>query len=297
MRFVIVTGMSGAGKSTALKMLEDMEYFCVDNLPVPLLDKFAQLVRDGGSGDINKVALGVDIRSGMAFGELEQALERLSVPGFEPEILFLDADDKTLVKRYKETRRSHPLSGKGRVDEGIRKEREYLKFLRKSADYILDTSQLLTRELKAELEKIFVDNQSFQNMIITVLSFGFKYGIPSDSDLVFDVRFLPNPYYIDELRPLSGNDKPVSDYVMNCEASRIFLDKLADMVSFLIPNYILEGKNQLVVSIGCTGGKHRSVTLANALYQRLEQSEEYGVRIEHRDIGKDAIRKKMNEVR
>ena len=196
MRFVIVTGMSGAGKSTALKMLEDMEYFCVDNLPVPLLDKFAQLVRDGGSGDINKVALGVDIRSGMAFGELEQALERLRVPGFEPEILFLDADDKTLVKRYKETRRSHPLSGKGRVDEGIRKEREYLKFLRKSADYILDTSQLLTRELKAELEKIFVDNQSFQNMIITVLSFGFKYGIPEDADLVFDLRFIPNPYYI-----------------------------------------------------------------------------------------------------
>ena len=169
--------------------------------------------------------------------------------------------------------------------------------MKEHADYILDSSQLLTRELKAELDKIFVKNLGFKNLMITVLSFGFKYGIPSDSDLVFDVRFLPNPYYIDELRPLSGNDKPVSDYVMNCEASRIFLDKLADMVSFLIPNYILEGKNQLVVSIGCTGGKHRSVTLANALYQRLEQSEEYGVRIEHRDIGKDAIRKKMNEVR
>ena len=174
---------------------------------------------------------------------------------------------------------------------------ESVLYLKEHADYILDSSQLLTRELKAELDKIFVKNLGFKNLMITVLSFGFKYGIPSDSDLVFDVRFLPNPYYIDELRPLSGNDKPVSDYVMNCEASRIFLDKLADMVSFLIPNYILEGKNQLVVSIGCTGGKHRSVTLANALYQRLEQSEEYGVRIEHRDIGKDAIRKKMNEVR
>ena len=290
MRFVSVTGMSGAGKSTALKMLEDMEYFCVDNLPVPLLDKFAQLVRDGGSGDINKVALGVDIRSGMAFGELEQALERLRVPGFEPEILFLDADDKTLVKRYKETRRSHPLSGKGRVDEGIRKEREYLKFLRKSADYILDTSQLLTRELKAELEKIFVDNQSFQNMIITVLSFGFKYGIPEDADLVFDVRFLPNPYYIEELRPQTGNNPPVRDYVMRSELAHIFSDKLEDMMRFLIPNYISEGKSQLVIGIGCTGGKHRSVTLANELYNRLNKNGEYGVRIEHRDIEKDAKR-------
>lgn len=290
MRFVIVTGMSGAGKSTALKMLEDMEYFCVDNLPVPLLDKFAQLVRDGGSGDINKVALGVDIRSGMAFGELEQALERLSAPGFEPEILFLDADDKTLVKRYKETRRSHPLSGKGRVDEGIKKEREYLKFLRKSADYILDTSQLLTRELKAELEKIFVDNQSFQNMIITVLSFGFKYGIPEDADLVFDVRFLPNPYYIEELRPLTGNNPPVRDYVMGFELAHVFSDKLEDMLRFLIPNYISEGKSQLIIGIGCTGGKHRSVTLANELYNRLKKDGEYGVRIEHRDIEKDAKR-------
>ena len=171
--------------------------------------------------------------------------------------------------------------------------------VRSVSDSFKDKQDLLfeNEELKAELDKIFVKNLGFKNLMITVLSFGFKYGIPSDSDLVFDVRFLPNPYYIDELRPLSGNDKPVSDYVMNCEASRIFLDKLADMVSFLIPNYILEGKNQLVVSIGCTGGKHRSVTLANALYQRLEQSEEYGVRIEHRDIGKDAIRKKMNEVR
>ena len=268
MRFVIVTGMSGAGKSTALKILEDAGYFCVDNLPIPLLEKFAQFIVEGNSGSIQKVALGVDVRSG---GGMEGV--------------------------HKQPRRTHPLAGSGRVENGIREERRRLKYLKEHADYILDSSQLLTRELKAELDKIFVKNLGFKNLMITVLSFGFKYGIPSDSDLVFDVRFLPNPYYIDELRPLSGNDKPVSDYVMNCEASRIFLDKLADMVSFLIPNYILEGKNQLVVSIGCTGGKHRSVTLANALYQRLEQSEEYGVRIEHRDIGKDAIRKKMNEVR
>lgn len=297
MRFVIVTGMSGAGKSTALKILEDAGYFCVDNLPIPLLEKFAQFIVEGNSGSIRKVALGVDVRSGGDMEGMEKALEEIRLTGLEYEILFLDAEDEVLVKRYKETRRTHPLAGNGRVENGIREERRKLKYLKEHADYILDSSQLLTRELKAELDKIFVKNLGFKNLMITVLSFGFKYGIPSDSDLVFDVRFLPNPYYIDELRPLSGNDKPVSDYVMNCEASRIFLDKLVDMVSFLIPNYILEGKNQLVVSIGCTGGKHRSVTLANALYQRLEQSEEYGVRIEHRDIGKDAIRKKMNEAR
>ena len=289
--------MSGAGKSTALKILEDAGYFCVDNLPIPLLEKFAQFIVEGNSGSIQKVALGVDVRSGGGMEGVEKALEEIRLTGLEYEILFLDAEDEVLVKRYKETRRTHPLAGSGRVENGIREERRRLKYLKEHADYILDSSQLLTRELKAELDKIFVKNLGFKNLMITVLSFGFKYGIPSDSDLVFDVRFLPNPYYIDELRPLSGNDKPVSDYVMNCEASRIFLDKLADMVSFLIPNYILEGKNQLVVSIGCTGGKHRSVTLANALYQRLEQSEEYGVRIEHRDIGKDAIRKKMTELR
>ena len=284
MRFVIVTGMSGAGKSTALKILEDAGYFCVDNLPIPLLEKFAQFIVEGNSGSIQKVALGVDVRSGGDMEGVEKALEEIRLTGLEYEILYLDAEDEVLVKRYKETRRTHPLAGSGRVENGIREERRRLKYLKEHADYILDSSQLLTRELKAELDKIFVKNMGFKNLMITVLSFGFKYGIPSDSDLVFDVRFLPNPYYIDELRPLSGNDKPVSDYVMNCEASRIFLDKLADMVSFLIPNYIQEGKNQLVVSIGCTGGKHRSVTLANALYQRLEQSEEYGVRIEHRDL-------------
>ena len=200
----------------------------------------------------------------------------------------MDADDKTLVKRYKETRRSHPLSGNGRVDEGIKLERSRLAFLREFSDYILDTSQLLTRELKEELEKIFVENQKFKNLMITVLSFGFKYGIPGDSDLVFDVRFLPNPYYIEGMRFLSGNDKPVSDYVMGFDLAQEFSDKLEDMLRFLIPNYISEGKSQLVVSIGCTGGKHRSVTLANELYRRLKKSEEYGIRIEHRDIEKDA---------
>lgn len=294
MRFVIVTGMSGAGKSTALKMLEDAGYFCVDNLPIPLLEKFSQFISQGNSGSIQKVALGVDIRSGLDMKGMERALEEITMNGLDYEILFLDANDDVLVKRYKETRRSHPLARNGRVETGIRQEREKLVFLKKHADYIIDTSQLLTRELKGELDKIFVKNQNFKNLMITILSFGFKYGIPSDSDLVFDVRFLPNPYYIDSMRPLSGNDAPVRDYVMGFEAAQVFLDKLEDLILFLIPNYILEGKNQLVVSIGCTGGKHRSVTLANALYQRLEKSEGYGIRIEHRDIGKDAIRKKMD---
>lgn len=287
MRFVIVTGMSGAGKSTALKMLEDMEYFCVDNLPVQLIDKFAQLLGDGVPGEIEKVAIGVDVRSGKALGGLEKVLENIRLPGTGVEVLFLDADDATLVKRYKGTRRSHPLSGAGRVDEGIRREREQLKFLRNYADYILDTSKLLTRELKAELERIFVDNREFKNLMVTVLSFGFKYGIPSDADLVFDVRFLPNPYYMEGLRPLSGNDAPVRDYVMGFDIAHEFSDKLEDMVRFLIPNYIAEGKTQLVIAVGCTGGKHRSVTLANELYARLGKNEEYGLRIEHRDIEKD----------
>lgn len=287
MRFVIVTGMSGAGKSTALKMLEDMEYFCVDNLPVPLIEKFIQLIKDSGPGEIERVAVGVDVRSGKSLDELESVLEKIKYPGTRAEILFLEADDATLVKRYKETRRSHPLSGNGRVDEGIRQERERLKYLKQYADYLVDTSKLLTRELKTELEKIFVENRKFKNLMVTVLSFGFKYGIPQDADLVFDVRFLPNPYYLESLRPLSGNDEPVQDYVMGFELAHEFSDKLEDMIRFLIPNYIAEGKTQLVIAVGCTGGKHRSVTLANELYQRLENSEEYGLRIEHRDIEKD----------
>lgn len=292
MRFVIVTGMSGAGKSTALKMLEDAGYFCVDNLPIALIPKFTELLGSSGE-ELNKVALGVDIRSGQALKELESQLEQMVIANLPYEILFLDASDEILVKRYKETRRSHPLAGDGRVDKGIQLEREKLAFLKEQADYIFDTSQLLTRELKIELENVFVNNKEFKNLMVTILSFGFKYGIPNDSDLVFDVRFLPNPYYIDELKSLTGNDKPVSDYVMGFDVAGEFLTKLVDMVKFLIPNYILEGKNQLVISIGCTGGKHRSVTLANALYQALQQSEEYGIKIEHRDIEKDAYRKKL----
>ena len=288
MRFVIVTGMSGAGRGTSLKILEDAGYFCVDNLPISLIGKFAELIYSSTS-EISKVALGLDIRSGKTLDELTSTLEKLTMAGYKYEILFLDASDEVLVKRYKETRRNHPLAQEGRIIEGIVQERKKLLFLKKQADYIIDTSSLLTRELKQELDKIFVQNQDFKNLVITVLSFGFKYGIPNDSDLVFDVRFLPNPYYYEELRALSGNDKEVQDFVMGFEVSHRFLDKLIDMIQFLIPNYVLEGKNQLVISIGCTGEKHRSVTLANRLYERLRENADYAVRIEHRDIEKDAI--------
>ena len=198
----------------------------------------------------------------------------------------------TLIKRYKESRRAHPLAGEGRIDSGIEKERLKLAFLKEEADYIIDTSKLLTKELKAELEKIFMANESYKNLYITILSFGFKYGIPSDADLVFDVRFLPNPYYVDELRPKTGEDQEVRDYVMQNGTADIFLNKLYDMLEFLIPGYVLEGKNQLVIAIGCTGGKHRSVTIAKAVYERLKSHEEFGLKIEHRDIDKDNKRKK-----
>ena len=288
MRFVIVTGISGAGRGTSLRILEDAGYFCVDNLPISLIGKFAELIYSGAS-EFSKVALGLDIRSGRTLEELTAALEKLKAAGNKYEILFLDASDEVLVKRYKETRRNHPLAQDGRIIEGISEERRKLSFLKRQADYIIDTSSLLARELKQELDKIFVQNKDFKSLVITVLSFGFKYGIPNDSDLVFDVRFLPNPYYYEELKGLSGNDKEVQDFVMGFEVSHRFLDKLIDMIQFLIPNYVLEGKNQLVISIGCTGGKHRSVTLANKLYDRIQENSDYAVRIEHRDIEKDAI--------
>ena len=290
MRFVIVTGMSGAGKSTALKMLEDIGYYCVDNLPVPLIEKFSELVSMPNS-ETEKVALGVDVRTGQAFEELEKVLDSMKIEGFPYEVLFFESSDEVLIKRYKETRRSHPLAAGDRIDQGIEREREKLSDIKRRADYILDTSRMLTRELKAELDHIFVKNQDYNSLYVTILSFGFKYGIPADSDLVFDVRFLPNPYYFDEMKNKTGNDQVVCEYVMGFKEAGVFLDKLEDMLQFLIPNYILEGKNQLVVSIGCTGGKHRSVTLANQLYERLKNKGDYGLKVEHKDIMKDALRK------
>ncbi len=283
--------MSGAGKSTALKIMEDIGYFCVDNLPIALIEKFAELA-SAQDAELQKVAVGVDIRSGQALDELQNILDKLRQAGKFFDILYLDSMNEVLVKRYKETRRTHPLAGGERVDRGIHEERKRLAFLRKQADYIIDTSNMLTRELKAELEKIFVQNQDYKNLFITIVSFGFKYGIPTDSDLVFDVRFLPNPYYVEGLRAKTGNDQEIQEFVMQYKEAGQFLDKLEDMIKFLIPNYIIEGKTQLVISVGCTGGKHRSVTLANGLYERLQNQKEFGLKIEHRDIQKDALRNK-----
>lgn len=282
MRFVIVTGMSGAGKSSALKMLEDIGYFCVDNLPIELLDKFAQITLDK-TVKIQNVALGMDIRSGEGIKELEEELNEIREMGISFEILFLNASNRILLKRYKETRRNHPLSRDGRVEDGIAKEREEMKFLLKKATYVIDTSQLLIRELKEEIDRIYVGGEVNERFQIAVVSFGFKFGIPADVDLVFDVRFLPNPFYDLSLRPLTGNDKPIQEFVMKHEEASQFLEKLYDMMEFLIPNYIREGKYNLVVGVGCTGGKHRSVTIANALAKELKKLP-YSVKVEHRDI-------------
>ena len=280
---VFVSGISGAGKSTALKMMEDMGYYCVDNLPISLIDKFVELSLEGAEGRLHRIAMGVDIRSGEALQDIRSVFEGIRELGVDYRVLFLDADDRTLVKRYKESRRTHPLAVSERLEIGIEQEREALEFLRRQADYIIDTSQLLTRELRVELEKIFIEDSEFKSLMITVLSFGFKYGIPADADLVFDVRFLPNPYYVPELRDLTGRDSAVRDFVMQFAEAQTFTEKLVDLIRFLIPNYIEEGKTQLVISVGCTGGLHRSVTLAEELYEKLKGSSEYGIRIEHRD--------------
>lgn len=284
MRFVIVTGMSGGGKSTALRMLEDAGFYCVDNLPVPLIEKFVELIAMPGS-EVTKVALGLDVRVDQPFEDAQRVLEKLRENGYSFEILFMEASDKVLLKRYKETRRMHPLTPDGRVEDGIAKERKILEDILRKSDYVLDTSKLLTRELKEEIERIFVQNKEYNSLMVTILSFGFKHGIPADADLVFDVRFLPNPFYIEELKYKTGNDKEVQDYVMSFEEAETFIGKLTDMLAFLIPNYVKEGKYQLVVAVGCTGGKHRSVTLANKLYDRLKDKGSYGLKIAHRDIG------------
>lgn len=291
MKFVVVTGLSGAGKSTVLRYLEDGGYYCVDNLPVQLIPELAQLLQKRDS-EFERVALGVDVRDGSGFDDLTDVLLDLKNYGINYEVLFLEAEDAVLIKRFKETRRAHPLSAGDRIETGIARERKKVASIKKQADWILDTSQMLTRELKAEIDKIFVKNCNYKNLYVTILSFGFKYGIPNDADLVFDVRFLPNPYYFEDMRRLTGLDDKVQDYVLSFNEAGDFLDKLEDMLMFLVPNYIKEGKNQLVVAIGCTGGKHRSVTLAKALFDRLTKYTDYGFKLEHRDIEKDAKRGK-----
>ena len=270
MEFIIVTGMSGAGKSTAINCLEDMGYYCVDNLPPTLIPNFASLIVDKRQ-HYDKVVLGIDIRGGILFDDLFTSLDALKVAGYEYKIIFFDCLDEVLIKRYKETRRLHPLARNERIQEGIEKERLILTEVKNKADYIIDSTHLLPKDVKDVIYNIFTQKADFQNLMITILVFGFKYGVPIDADLVFDVRFAPNPYYISELRPLTGNNKKVEDYVMTFEVPRQFTEKLKDMIDFLIPHYTKEGKNQLVIGIGCTGGKHRSVVIGNALYNYLKK--------------------------
>lgn len=283
-KLLIITGMSGAGKTIALKSLEDMGYYCVDNLPIPLIDKFAELIVDGNE-QITKAALGVDVRSGGELPLLKEIFDDWDIKGdVDYDVVYLDAQDETLIKRFKETRRAHPLSKDGRVETGIDAERQEMQWLKEQADYIIDTSHLLTKELRKQLSDIFEGNRAYENLQVTILSFGFKYGIPEDADLLFDVRFLPNPYYVQELKTHTGLEQCVRDYVQKDGVADQFLEKLLDMVKFLIPHYIEEGKNQLVIGIGCTGGKHRSVTIATLLYEKLKKTADYGLRIDHRDI-------------
>ena len=287
MKIIIVTGMSGSGKTVALKMFEDFGYYCVDNLPVELVSNFVELTIDSERG-MKGVALGIDIRSGL--DGLDGVIDELKHKKINMEILFLEADDETLIKRYKETRRNHPLAADGRLIDGINLERQRLAFLRAKADRIMDTGRMLTKELKQELRAIYVDGKSFNNLFVTVLSFGYMYGIPDDPDLLFDVRFLPNPFYDPDLRLKTGEEHGVADYVFSNGDAEVFLDKLDDMIRFLIPRYIDEGKSALVIGIGCTGGQHRSVAIAAALKRRLDTIEGIGVRLEHRDMGKNISR-------
>ncbi|WP_418790969.1 RNase adapter RapZ [Phosphitispora sp. TUW77] len=284
-KFVIVTGLSGAGKTQAIQCLEDLGFFCVDNLPPTLIPKFAELCAQS-EGKINKIALVVDIRGGGFFDAVYDSLENLKSLGIRCEILFLDASDETLVRRFKESRRRHPLGAQGRVLDGIREERLKLEEMKGKASKVIDTSNLTNKQLKEQITLLYgLDNEEY-NLNIDVMSFGYKYGIPMDADLVFDVRFLPNPHYIKELRPLTGNDIEVQEYVFDSPVSKTFMKKFSGLIEFLIPHYINEGKTSLVIAIGCTGGQHRSVTLVNKLYKFLKTSN-YMVNKRHRDLEKN----------
>lgn len=287
MEFIIVSGLSGAGKSRAIEALEDMGYYCVDNMPPQLIPKFAEICISS-QGKIEKVAMVTDIRGGYLFSELIDNLDELKRAGQDYKILFLDAKDATIIKRYKETRRMHPLAKDTNMDitAAIAKERELLDVVRKRSDYILDTSNLKTSQLKERLVEIFSKNQQDKGIVVNVISFGFKYGIPLESDLVFDVRFLPNPFYIEGLREKTGLNESVYNYVMQFDQAKKFRKMLADMVTYLLPNYIEEGKTSLVIAVGCTGGKHRSITLARCLSEDLKDAGYYVVTT-HRDVHKD----------
>jgi UPF0042 nucleotide-binding protein TTE1834 len=281
LKIVIITGISGSGKSEAMNVMEDLGYYCVDNLPPEIIPKIVSL-GDNSKGKLDKIALGVDIRGYQFLKEINNAIDFLNENKFEYDVIFLESENEVLVNRYKMSRRRHPLSKGENVIEVIEKERQMLSEVRKKAKYIINTSNFLPIDLRNEIISIFDENIKDTGFLITIISFGFKYGVPIDSDLVFDVRFMPNPYYVDTLKEKTGNEKEIQDYVMNSQDSITFLEKLKDMLLFLLPMYIKEGKNHLVISIGCTGGKHRSVTVSNLIYDFLKD-QKYNVFKKHRD--------------
>ena len=284
---IIVTGMSGAGKSQAVKVLEDIGYFCIDNLPPVLIPKFAELCVKGGER-VRHVALIADIRGGQFFDAMSQALQELRKQGVSYEIVFMEASDKVLINRYKEPRRVHPLALHGRISQGIAEERKRLAALREKADFIIDTSSLKTSQLRDILRKRYALNTGRKGLTVTVVSFGFKHGMPIDADIVDDVRFLPNPYYVEEYRHKSGRVPAVRDYVQSFQVTQTFKEKWFDMIDFLLPNYEREGKSQLVIAVGCTGGMHRSVCMAEEMYRHLKETG-IDVSIEHRDLAKNDV--------
>ena len=287
MEFVIISGLSGAGKSKAASIMEDLDFFCVDNLPAPLIPKFAELGM-AGSGEYDRVVLVTDIRGGTNFESLFQALRDLKNMKCSYRILFMEASDETIIKRYKETRRSHPLAEScDSLEQAIALERRMLAPLRERAEYIIDTSNLSTAKLKGELRRLFAKGGTLEGrMDVRVTSFGFKHGVPMEADLVFDVRFLPNPYYVAELRPLTGLDQGVRDYVFSGGQTQEFLNRLGDFVTWLLPRYEEEGKPALVIAVGCTGGHHRSVAIAHALAGLIGEKG-YPVSESHRDLGRN----------
>jgi len=282
MELIIITGMSGAGKTVALKSLEDRGYYCVDNIPVFLIPQFAQLgLRNQ---DIHAFAIGVDTRVGKDLERISEVYDQLDNANIRYKTIFLDASDSVLIKRYKETRRSHPLARDGRIEDGIELERKELTWLKDKADFVIDTTNLLTKDLRVQLFEIISGKKHhYQNLVVTVMSFGFKNGLPDDADLIFDVRFLPNPFYEELLKEKTGLDPEVSGYCLDNGAGKEFLEHLYQMFDFLIPQYILEGKNQLIIGIGCTGGRHRSVAVAEALSGHLNKNPEIIVKTLHRD--------------
>ena len=285
MEFIIISGLSGAGKSRAASVMEDMGFFCVDNLPAPLIPKFAELGM-GGNGEYDRVALVTDIRGGTNFDGLFRALDSLEAMKCGYRIVFMEASDPVIIRRYKETRRNHPLAEEcGSLEEAIALERDMLAPLKERADWVIDTSNLSTRALRGELLRLFSQGTAERSMEVRVMSFGFKHGIPAEADLVFDVRFLPNPYYVAELRPLTGLDAGVRDYALSSPQSQEFLKKLTDFVTYLLPRYLEEGKAALVIAVGCTGGHHRSVAVAHALAETI-RGLNYPVTESHRDMGR-----------